>query len=129
MKNFIKIFFIIVCFFISLTANAKEISYDVVNTNIHYQYLVDSVTVSDEPELVLSGDVSENSIVSANNQTHEISASSSRKDSFNGSFIQKASAQNKHLQQIFSSNYNNIINGISHKISPHLKNEICTRAP
>lgn len=129
MKNFIKIFFIIVCFFISLTVNAREVSYDLINSYIPQQYVVDSVSIPDEPELILSDDINENSIVSANSQTHEISASTSRKDNFSGSLVEKTSIQNKLLQQIYSSNYNNLIDSISHKISPHLKNEICTRAP
>lgn len=130
MKNFIKIFFIVVCFFISLSANAREIDFSAFNSNFSQQEIIlDSVSIPDEPELTLSDDVSENSIASANSQRHEISASTSRRDTYNGGTIEKTSTQNKLLQQIFTSKYNKSLFSKSHKISPHLKNEICTRAP
>ena len=129
MKNFIKIFFIVVCFFISLSANAREISFDSINFNSQQQIILDSVSIPDEPELILSDDVNENSITSSNSQRHEISASTSRRDTYNGGTIEKTSTQNKLLQQIFTSKYNKSLFSKSHKISPHLKNEICTRAP
>lgn len=130
MKNLLKIFLVIVCFFISLNANAREISFDNINYTFSQQDIIlDSVSNPDEPELILSDDVNENSITSANNQRHEISSSSTRRDFFNGGSIEKTSTQNKLLQQIFSSNYNKTLYSTSHKISPHLKNEICTRAP
>lgn len=130
MKNFIKIFFIVVCFFISLSANAREMDFSIFNSNFSQQEIIlDSVSIPDEPELILSDDVNENSIVSSNNQRHEISASTSRRDTINSSSIERTSSQNKFLQQILSSNYNKTFFSKSHKISPHLKNEICTRAP
>ena len=130
MKNFIKIFFIIVCFFISLSSNAREINFDYINYNIsQHETICDSVSNPEEPELILSDDVNENSITSANNHRHEISSSSSRRDTYNSGSIEKTSIQNKLLQQIYSSNYNKTLYSTSHKISPHLKNEICTRAP
>lgn len=129
MKNFIKIFFIVVCFFISLSANAREISFDSINFNSQQQIILDSVSIPDEPELILSDDVNENSITSANSQRHEISASTSRRDTFSGGLIARTSSQNKLLQQITSNKYNKTLFSKSHKISPLLKNEICTRAP
>ena len=45
------------------------------------EVILDSVSTPDELELTLSDDVSENSIVSSNNQRHEISNASSRKKS------------------------------------------------
>lgn len=130
MKNFIKIFFIVFCFFISLSANAREMDFSAFNSNFSQQEIIlDSVSIPDEPELTLSDDVSENSIASANSQRHEISASTSRRDTYNGGTIEKTSTQNKLLQQIFTSKYNKSLFSKSHKISPHLKNEICTRAP
>ena len=130
MKNFIKIFFIVVCFFISLSANAREMDFSAFNSNFSQQEIIlDSVSIPDEPELTLSDDVSENSIASANSQRHEISTSYSRRDTYNSGAIERTSAQNKLLQQIFTANYNKTLFSKSHKISPHLKNEICTRAP
>ena len=130
MKNFIKIFFIVVCFFISLSANAREMDFSVLNSNFSQQeFILDSVSIPDEPALILSDDVSENSIAASNSQRHEISASSSRRDTYNSGTIERSSAQNKLLQQIFTSKYNKSLFSKSHKISPHLKNEICTRAP
>ena len=130
MKNCIKIFFIVVCFFISLSANARERDFPLLNSNFSQQEIIfDSVSIPDEPELTLSDDVSENSIAATNSQRHEISASTSRRDTYNGGIIEKTSTQNKLLQQIFTSNYNKTLFSKSHKISPHLKNEICTRAP
>jgi hypothetical protein len=129
-KNFIKIFFIVICFFISLSANAKEINYSALISEFSQQErILDSISIPDNAELVLSDDINENSIVAANNQRHEISASSSKRDTYNGGTIERTSAQNKLLQQIFTSNYNKTLFRKSHKISPHLKNEICTRAP
>lgn len=131
MKNFIKIFFIVACFFISLFVNSGEESFASLNSDFSQQeaVIMDCVTIPSVPELVLADDINENSIVASNNQRHEISSSSTRKYSYNGGNVEKTSIQNKLLQQIFTSNYNKTFYSTSHKISPLLKNEICTRAP
>lgn len=104
--------------------------FSLLNSNFSQQEIIlDSVSIPDEPELILSDDVSENSIAASNSQRHEISASTSRRDTYNSGTIERTSAQNKLLQQIFTSNYNKTLFSKSHKISPLLKNEICTRAP
>lgn len=119
------------CFILSLSANAKEIDFNMFNTNFSQQQEIvsDVVSIPDSSELSLADDVRENYIVASNSQRHEISSASSRKDSYNSGNIEKTSIQNKLLQQIYSSNYNKTLYSISHKISPLLKNEICTRAP
>ena len=130
MKNFIKIFFIVICFFISLSTNANEMNYLTFTQNFSQQEVIlDSVSTPDEHELTLSDDVSENSIVASNSQRHEISNASSRKNSTFNKTTERSSVQSKFLQQIHSKNYNNTLSNKSHKISPILKNEICTRAP
>ena len=129
MKNFIKIFFIVVCFFISLSANAKELDYSTFVDNFSHQELIFESVSTPVTELVLANDINENSIASANSKRHEIGASSSRRDSYNNSTIERTSGQNKLLHQIITSNYNKTSLSESHKISPLLKNEICTRAP
>ncbi len=127
MKNFIKIFFIIVCFFITLGANATG-AMSVGFEKLAPQTISNEITIPDQ-ELGIKPVNNEVEFVCANTHNAEISAVRDRKDNFAGGFLDRASAQNRLLQQIFSSNYNKTYYSTSHKISPLLKNEICTRAP
>ncbi len=126
MKNFIKLFFIVSCFFISLAVNATEIDYGAINYTQHG--IVNTISIPDE-ELGIKPSDNETEFVAANAQTNELSAPNDRRNNFSGGNIDKTSAQNKLLQKIFSSNYNKTFYSTSHKISSYLKNEICTRAP
>lgn len=126
MKNFIKLFFICVCFIFSLAANAHGINWHAVEVN-QTQQILNAAT--QQEELSINFDHTTNAISAANNQKYEISATSSHKqNSYNGT-LDKAGTQSKLLQQIFTANYNKTLYSTSHKISSYLKNEICTRAP
>ena len=126
-QNVLKLFFICVCFLISLSANACGIDYNALNFSAQ-QVITDTITMPQE-ELVINSDKSEHAIASGTNQRQEISNVSSRKNNFSGGSIDKASAQQKLIQQIFTAKYNKTLYSNSHKISAYLKNEICTRAP
>jgi|InofroStandDraft_1065614.scaffolds.fasta_scaffold04542_1 hypothetical protein len=127
MKNVLKLFFICVCFLISLSANACGIDYTALNFTAQ-PVITDTITIPQE-ELVINSDKSEHAIAAGNNQRQEISNISSRKNNFNGGSLDKTSAQRKLIQQIFTAKYNKTLYSNSHKISSYLKNEICTRAP
>ncbi len=127
MKNVLKLFFICVCFFISLSANACGIEFHAFNFSSSPE-ITDTITVPQE-ELILNTDDGKHNIVCTNRQRQEISNSSNRKNNFNSSSTDKATVQRKLIQQIFNTNYNKILYSNSHKISSYLKNEICTRAP
>lgn len=127
MKNVLKIFFICVCFFISLSANACGIDFPVPNFS-EQPVITDTITIPQE-ELVINSDKTEHAIASTNSHRHEISNLSNRKNNPGSGSLDKASAQRKYIQQIFINNYNKTLYSNSHKISSYLKNEICTRAP
>ena len=126
MKRFFKLFFICVCFFISLAANAHGIDWHAPEFK-PTQQVINSANQKQE-ELIINFDNKSNAISAANNQKFEISATSSQKNSHNGT-LDKTATQSKLLQQIFTANYNKTLYSSSHKISSYLKNEICTRAP
>ena len=126
-QNVLKLFFICVCFLISLSANACGIDYNALNFSAQ-QVITDTITMPQE-ELVINSDKSEHAIASGTNQRQEISNVSSRKNNFSGGSIDKASDKKKLIQQIFTAKYNKTLYSNSHKISSYLKNEICTRAP
>lgn len=127
MKNILKLFLIYVCFFISLSANACGIDFHAANLS-SVPVITDSIRDA-QNELSMNNDTKEQAIASANSQRQEISNISNRKNNFSGGSLDKAAAQQKLLQQIFTANYNKTLYSNSHKISSYLKNEICTRAP
>ncbi len=92
---------------------------DIISNNATHQNGNISVTSKEQ----------ENSIVYSNTQNHEISSLTNDRKDLNNSFSNKTSAQNKILQNAFNIKYNKLYWSISHKISPYLRNEICTRAP
>lgn len=71
----------------------------------------------------------ETSIVAAGNQACEISSLNDKKDVFTNGSLDRACAQNRFLQQLHTSKYNQLYSCTSHNISSYLKNEICIRAP
>lgn len=126
MKRFFKLFFICVCFFISLATNAYGIDWHAQEFKTTQQVI--NPTTKHQEELTINFDIESNAISAANNQKFEISATNSQKNSHNGT-LDKTATQSKLLQQIFTANYNKTLYSSSHKISSYLKNEICTRAP
>lgn len=128
MKNLIKLFFIVLCFFISLSANTHSDKIcDVTNYNTHI--IVES-ELTPIQEISVKPNENKNSIVTANSQSHEISSiNNDRKDLNRFGISDKSDSKNKLLQNFFTNKYNQYYWSASHKISPHLKNEICTRAP
>ena len=121
MKGFLKIFLIVFMFLISM-CNANASLY------MSESSLIDNITVPNAVVYVNNNE-QENSIVAANSNGLELSALKDNKETYSGGNIFKSSAQYKFLQEIFSKNYNKVYLSTSHKISPYLKNEICTRAP
>jgi len=73
--------------------------------------------------------VSESYVVSANFIPLEISAGHEREENFVNCSLDRGCSQNKFLQEILNSKYNQKILAKSHNISSYLKNEICARAP
>lgn len=129
MKNFIKIFFIAFCFFASLSITGQSDNY------FDAEYITQNINAITTTQSVPSGEIlvkineNENSIASSNNQSHEISASGDKQNSYSNTPTDKILYQNKFSSKTFINKYTQLRNSISHKISPYLKNEICTRAP
>lgn len=118
MKNFFKIFFIACMFFISLSTVA-----------FGAQKNLDVIRPISNQEVFISGCLQESFVVSSNSQNSEVYLQNDNKENYIGGNLFKASAQARFLSQIFAQNYNKTYLSKSHKISPILKNEICTRAP
>ena len=118
MKNFLKIFCVIVMCFVSLAAGANED----LSTNTDKISSVELVIYPSDNE-------TENAISSSNYYNAEIISLSGQKQTYNCSTLYKASAQARLIAQIFAQNYNRVLLSKSHKISNILRNEICTRAP
>lgn len=126
MKNFIKLFFIYFCLFISLASNACTINWQTADF-YPIQQVITSTT--QQEELCINLDDKTNAIFVTNNSKNEISSLNLQKNnSFNGNF-NKAATGSKLRQQNFAKKYNEQFYNSSYKISSYLKNEICTRAP
>lgn len=129
MKNLFKIFFIILAFFITLGIN-KNSATDTYTLNSNVTSVINNIAenLPDNGTIAIPRE-NENSIVQSNSQNQKIISATDKKDSFGIGSIDKISEQNKYLKKFFISKYNKIYLSSSHKISPYLKNEICTRAP
>lgn len=129
MKNFIKIFLILFCFFVSLRTTEHSDTY----LSVQISNILNTAAVEKQPvqndEIVLKINENENSIVSSNTQSHEISASQDKQNLYSNSQTDRISYQTKFLDHTFINKYIQLGNSKSHKISPYLRNEICTRAP
>ncbi len=137
MKNFMKIFFIIFSFFISLCAPAFSENYVVSKVADSYEVIVggqETYTAQEtQSHKVIISEFnqvnSEKLIASNNTSSYEITRPNNRKNSFGFVNFHKLLAVNR-LSYVFGnfkyfkSNYNLFNNNIS-----YLKNEICTRAP
>lgn len=128
MKNFIKLFFIFLSFLFSLSLNYNS---EGVRTESNLQLTSVNINIVETPnqELTFKPTKTEQSVVSSNINNLELFSFNERKElSFSG-ILDKATILNKKFHQILTNNYQQLYISISHKISPHLKNEICTRAP
>lgn len=118
MKNFFKLFFIICTFFITLSTNAYD-----------NQKYVDFINAPQTQNVFSLNNWQNTHIVSENSLNSEIYLQSSNNENDSGGNLFKTSSQKKFLQEIFTKNYNKTFLNKYYKISPILKNEICTRAP
>ena len=118
MKNFLKIFFITYLFFISLSVSAFE---------THKNF--DVIRPLSNQQIFIADSFQENSVVASNSQNPEIYLHNDDKENYISGNLLKTSSQSKFLREIFAKNYNKTFLSKSHKISPFLKNEICTHAP
>ncbi len=118
MKNIFKLFFIVCLFFVSACANAFDT-----------QKNTDYIKAVQTQNIFTAGNSQETSVVSSNSQSSEIYLQNDNKENYTGGNLFKASSQAKFLQEIFAQNYNKSFLSKSQKISPILRNEICTRAP
>lgn len=128
MKNYIRYIFIIFCFLFSLIFYNSSETFDFAKNINNYNNSITTES-TDRSDLYVNLDETENSIVASNSQNHEISSVSNDRKDLSNSYSDKASAQNKIFQNSFNLKFNKFYWSISHKISPYLKNEICTRAP
>lgn len=130
MKNLFKIFFIILAFFITLGINNQNSAPDNFISNSNVASVINNITenLPDTGTIAIPKE-NENSIVQSNSQNQKILSATDRKDSSGMGSFDNFSGQNKYIKKFLSSKYYKIYLSSSHKISPYLKNEICTRAP
>ncbi len=132
MKNILKTLFIIFVFLISLSifGNSETTFVSENLYNLRNQIALTQSQQQSEPELIINVNENENSLVASNFPNNEIFASNDCGKSHYGTILtDKAANQNKSIKQNLSKKYNNFTHLISHKISPYLRSEICTRAP
>lgn len=127
MKNFLKLFLIVVSFLITLGGSLSSASVDTL-INYNSPVIVDEITIPDV-ELSIKPEHNENAIVASNSRNQEIYACSDRRNSLIGGNFDRIANKNKLIRTIFNDRYNKYFYNTSHKISSYLKNEICTRAP
>lgn len=131
MKNFIKLFFIILSFFISLgtgNCSAQDCDVRIISLNTYSQEIIDDINIPRE-EVLITPVKNESYLVPTNSRNYKITPANDKKDSYSRGSLDKTSNQNKLFQQIFYNKYNQLFLSTSHKISSYLQNEICTRAP
>lgn len=126
MKNFLKIFFIVVCFLVTLGVCKSSVnigSFDINNKSIV------SESISVPHQVLVSPDDNESQIATSNSHNSELTSANLKKNSHNITNIDKVATERKIVAQIFVLNYNKILYSASHRISLYLRNEVCTRAP
>lgn len=126
MKNFFKIFFIVVCFLVTLGVCKSDVnigSFDINNKSIV------SESISVPHQVLVSPDDNESQIAASNSHNTELTSANLKKNSHNITNIDKVATERKIVAQIFALNYNKILYSASHRISLYLRNELCTRAP
>lgn len=126
MKNFLKIFFIVVCFLVTFGVCKSDVnigSFDINNKSII------SESISVPHQVLVSPDDNESQIAASNSHNSELTSANLKKNSHNITNIDKVATERKIVAQIFALNYNKILYSASHRISLYLRNEVCTRAP
>ena len=126
MKNFLKIFFIVVCFLVTLGVCKSSVnigSFDINNKSIV------SESISVPHQVLVSPDDNESQIAASNSHNTELTSANLKKNSHNITNIDKVATERRIVAQIFALNYNKILYSASHRISLYLRNEVCTRAP
>ncbi len=126
MKNFLKIFFIVVCFLVTLGVCKSGVSID--SFDINNKSIV-SESISVPHQVLVSPDDNESQIAASNSHNTELTSANLKKNSHNITNIDKVATERKIVAQIFALNYNKILYSASHRISLYLRNEVCTRAP
>ncbi len=126
MKNFFKIFFIVVCFLVTLGVCKSGVN--IGSFNLDNRPVV-SESISVPHQVLVSPDDNESQIAASNSHNTELTSANFKKNSHNISNIDKVATERKIVAQIFASNYNKILYSASHRISLYLRNEVCTRAP
>lgn len=126
MKNFLKIFFIVVCFLVTLGVCKSGVNID--SFDINNKSIV-SESISVPHQVLVSPDDNESQIAASNSHNTELTSDNLKKNSHNITNIDKVATERKIVAQIFALNYNKILYSASHRISLYLRNEVCTRAP
>lgn len=127
MKKYVSLFIIVLCFLFSLSIGTGSDSSRPA-LFVQNQKVINSV--EENFGITMNAVEHENTIVSSNSQNVEIySALNDRKNFSYNENSGESTALNKLLKSYLFSSYKSIYRSISHKISPYLKNEICTRAP
>lgn len=131
MKNILKTLFIIFVFFVSLSifGNSENTFYTQNFHNLKSNITVVENSQNQNSEQLITVNETENSLVASNFQNNEIFASNDAGKTHYNNLTDKAICQNKFIKVNFSNKYNEFTHLVSHKISPYLRNEICTRAP
>lgn len=126
MKNFLKIFFIVVCFLVTLGVCKSCVNID--SFDINNKSIV-SESISVPHQVLVSPDDNESQIAASNSHNTELTSANLKKNSHNITNIDKVATERRIVAQIFALNYNKILYSASHRISLYLRNEVCTRAP
>lgn len=126
MKNFLKIFFIVVCFLVTL--GVCESCVNIGSFDINNKSIV-SESISVPHQVLVSPDDNESQIAASNSHNTELTSANLKKNSHNITNIDKVATERKIVAQIFALNYNKNLYSASHRISLYLRNEVCTRAP
>ena len=113
MKNFLKIFFIVVCFLVTLGVCKSGISID--SFDINNKSIV-SESISVPHQVLVSPDDNESQIAASNSHNTELTSANLKKNSHNITNIDKVATERKIVAQIFALNYNKILYSASHRI-------------
>ena len=102
MKNFLKIFFIVVCFLVTLGVCKSGVnigSFDINNKSIV------SESISVPHQVLVSPDDNESQIAASNSHNTELTSANLKKNSHNITNIDKVATERKIVAQIFALNY------------------------
>lgn len=125
MKKVLKIFFIIVCFFVTLAVCKDGVNVE----SFQFNNSVVAESIGVPHQVLVSPDDNESQIATSNIHSSELISANFKKNSHNISNIDKALTESRLATHIFVANYRKILYSLSHRISLYLFNEVCTRAP